>query len=239
MTFGNASRLLPCLLMIAAATSSGPAAAKVSDKTSYKHYTVNGDTPSAIIIDMYKKRRISGRDFTIATIETKVKPGGEMVPGKTCRIKDFSLHSTHVITLPRHRNERRLRGRTRKLFRSFVANARKHELKHRAIYRGCMRRLHRAVQSMRRFSSCDAALREITRLSKIEGKRCKAEHAAFDRREYAVSQKMPLLREAIRDVKALKAARISKAQAARALAGDSGSFGAAKILLRRERSWKD
>ncbi len=232
-----ALRLAPCLLLVPAVASAAPA--KVTDKTTYKHYSVSGNTPTAIVVDMYNQRRISGRDFTIATIETKVKPGGEMVPGKTCRIRNFSLHSTHVITLPRHRSERRLRKRTRRLFRAFVANARKHELKHRAIYRGCMRRLHRAVTRMRRYSGCQAALREIERLSKVEGARCKAEHAAFDKREYAVSSKMPLLREAIRDVNALKAARITKAQATRALAGDAGSFGASNVLLNREKNWRD
>lgn len=232
-------RVVSLSILLAIGAGTMPAQTKVTDTTKYKHYSVRGKTPTAIVVDMYRKRRVSGSDFTIATIETKVKPDGRLVNGRGCKIKNFTMHATHVITLPRHVGERQLNRKTRRLFRSFVASARKHELTHRAIYRGCFKRMDRSIRRMRPRSSCQAAVTEMKRILAVEGKRCKAEHAAFDRREYKVSAKMPLLREAIRDAKAMKAARISKAAAANALAGDSGHLDTSRVLLNREKKWRD
>ena len=225
-----------CLTMVAFPVAGS---AKVSSKTSFTHYTVRGATPTEIVVDMWRKRKVDRRDFTIATIATKIEPGGEFIEKNGCRVKNFSLKTTHLITLPRHANERRLRKRTRRLFRALVKRARDHELTHRRIYRGCIKRFYTKVKRMGTLANCRVAARQIKRIADAEAVRCKAEHAAFDRREYARSSRMPLIREALADAKAMKAARISRASAGRALAGDSGGFGSAAVLMRREKGFAD
>jgi len=161
------------------------------------------------------------------------------VPGKVCELKNFQLNMTHVITLPRHVDERKLRQRTRALFRSFVERAREHELTHRRIYQGCMREFDASVRKMRPRATCKETMREMTRLAEIVGERCKARHAAFDKKEYTRSAGLPLIKQALADTKAMRAASISSASTAGVFAGDAGSFGATATLRRRERGFRD
>ncbi|MCW2305782.1 DUF922 domain-containing Zn-dependent protease [Rhodobium gokarnense] len=207
-------------------------AAPVAGKTVYKHYAVRGETPAEIIVDIWRQRRVNRGDFSIASIQTSVEPSGHLQSGKTCRVKDFSVKTTYVVTLPRHVGERRLKPRTRRLYRSFVKNARQHELTHRAIYQKCMQRFVRSVRQMTPQRSCAAARRVITRIAKLESLRCRAENLAFDKREYAKSARLPLLRQALADTEALKAARLSTGRI-NVFAGDAGAFSSSAVLLRR------
>ena len=218
------------LALLALPAGAPPAAAKIV----YKHYAVRGETPAEIIIDIWRKRRMRHGVFSIADIRTTLKPDGRVVRGKSCQIKDFDVTAEYTITLPRHVNERAMDRRTRRLFRAFVGSARKHELQHRAIYRGCLRRLVRAVRRMQPQTSCAATGQVIVRIAKLEGLRCRAEHMAFDKREFQKSKRLPLVRQALADKKALKAARLSAGNID-VFAGDAGEFSASATLLRRHR----
>lgn len=148
----------------------------------------------------------------LATTSASFRYQADAVTGNGCKLKNFRVSTTFIITLPKATNASQMTPRVRKHWRQFVKHARWHENRHKAIWIGCAKKIERSAKAMGRQSSCKAAWAKAQGIVKTELARCDRLHAAFDRKETARASRIPLIAQALRAPKTRKGrAQIRKA----------------------------
>ena len=192
---GTAAALLGALLFM---TEAAPLSAKPVVKTSFKSYSVPGTSAYALLSYMQANGPHANGSRALATTSASFRYKADAVTSNGCRLKNFQVSTTFVITLPKATQRSGMSSGVRKRWGQFVKHARWHENRHKQIWIGCAKKIERAARSMGRQSSCNAAWAKAQSIVKTELARCDRLHAAFDRRETARASKLPLIAAALR-----------------------------------------
>ncbi|MEM8688748.1 MAG: DUF922 domain-containing protein [Pseudomonadota bacterium] len=192
---GTAAALLSTLLLL---TGTAPAPAKPIVKTSFKSYSVPGTSAYALLSYMQANGPHANGSRALATTSASFRYQADTVTANGCRLKNFQVSTTFVITLPKATQKSKMSSGVRKRWRQFVKHARWHENRHKEIWIGCAKKIERSARRMGRQSSCNAAWAKAQSLVKTELARCDRLHAAFDRRETARASRLPLIAQALR-----------------------------------------
>ena len=175
-----------------------PLAAKPIVKTSFKSYSVPGTSAYALLSYMQRNGPHANGSRALATTAASFRYQADAHNANGCKLKNFRVTTTFVITLPKATNASRMSSKVRKRWRQFVKHARWHENRHKSIWIGCAKKIENSVRSMARQGSCKAAWSKAQSIVKTQLARCDRLHAAFDRRETARASKIPLIAQALR-----------------------------------------
>ena len=187
---------------IIVAATAGSALADIETSTRYRHYTISGATALQLVKDMVRRGPKVGGGEALASIDSDVKFDGRFRPGSRCAIQDLDIKARFVITLPRLRAERAVPRRTRGNFRAFYNSAKRHEETHRAISLKCLGRIRAKVRGLRKLADCQRVKRQIRRIVDAEGRICRRQHDAFDRREQRKLWASVFMRQVVAEAKA-------------------------------------
>ncbi|MEM1198390.1 MAG: DUF922 domain-containing protein [Pseudomonadota bacterium] len=192
---GTAAALLGALLLV---TGPQPVSSKPIVKTSFKSYSVPGTSAYALLSYMQANGPHANGARALATTSASFRYQADAVTANGCRLKNFRVATTFVITLPKATQKSRMPASVRKRWGQFVKHARWHENRHKQIWIGCAKKIERIAGRMGRQSSCNAAWAKAQSIVKTELARCDRLHAAFDRRETARAARLPLIAQALR-----------------------------------------
>jgi len=192
--------LLSVLFVGAGFLAVAPArAAGVTQKTVYRYYPVRGRTALDMVTHMHSNglHGVGRFDKAYATLDMDFKVlGTTRQSADRCHIANFGLALSFKVTLPRLVS--RTRRDARRQFTGFQRFARRHELHHRKLYLGCVRRGVRRIRKFSSIGNCDAWIDKAGAVLVEEFKLCNRQHEAFDRQEQARLLKTALMRTAIR-----------------------------------------
>ncbi len=198
---------LGAVLLIAGAA---PVSAKPIVKTSFKSYSVPGTSAYALLSYMQRNGPHANGSRALATTSASFRYQADAHKANGCKLKNFRVSTTFVITLPKAKNASRMSSKVRRRWGQFVKHARWHENRHKAIWIGCAKKIERVAGSMGRQRSCSAAWSKAQSIVKTELARCDRLHAAFDRRETARASKIPLIAQALRAPKTKRGRAVVK-----------------------------
>lgn len=175
-----------------------PLAAKPIVKTSFKSYSVPGTSAYALLSYMQRNGPHANGSRALATTAASFRYQADTHNANGCKLKNFRVTTTFVITLPKATSASKMPSNVRKRWKQFVKHARWHENRHKSIWIGCAKKIERAASAMNRQSSCRAAWSKAQAIVKTELARCDRLHATFDRKETARASKIPLIAQALR-----------------------------------------
>ncbi len=186
----------------------GAAEAAPQSRTQYSYYTVKGKSAQEVYDAMIARGpHVNGAKAYASTSATSSQEG-KLLPGKQCRVTDYTFNIDFVIRLPRVANEKLLKGETRKRWLAFSDFLRRHEERHRAIWLECASELEERVKALRA-DDCDEVDREAAELWESIRAQCNLKHDAFDTAEQKRLASHPFVKLVIRQAAtALKTATI-------------------------------
>lgn len=114
-----------------------------------------------------------------------------------CRVAKLDFTWRFVMTLPRARNESALPAKTRKLWRSFVARLRSHELHHRDLFVNCGQTFVPKAAAMTA-PQCSSLDRQVRRFVDAQYDACMEIQFAYDRQDTRKIQAHAFIKEAKR-----------------------------------------
>jgi predicted secreted Zn-dependent protease len=201
-------RKLFCLSLAVVAAMSAPISAKPVQKTNYKYYTINGDTPREIYNSMIRRGPdVNGVNAYASTSATSSQDGKLIQKGNACRVDTYTFNIDFTINLPKLKNEKALTGQTSAKWDEFKSFLKTHEEKHRSIWLGCAQSLEAEVKALRGKTWKDLDS-QAAKLWKKMRKSCDKQHAAFDAAEQRRLVKHPfvklVLKQRLTSTKALK-----------------------------------
>ena len=190
---------IAAMLSLALLTGSiAPAEAKPTVKTKYKSYSVPGTTAYDLLSYMQRNGPNVNGSHALASTAANIHHKAGFSKNKTCKLKNYRVSMSFVITLPRAKHASRMPRKVRRRWKQFVKHARWHENRHKAIWIGCAGKIERKIRAMGGSSNCDATWAKASAIAKAELARCDRLHAAFDRKETARASKLPLIAQALR-----------------------------------------
>lgn len=190
-------RLLSVLLLVIAA---GAPARAGKYTTRYSYYAVSGSTAASLHRSLVVPTGFFSSEQSYANIVMKPKIRGFFVPGKRCRTRGFAIDAIFTVRLPRVRPGVAIPKGLRAKLNRFIAFAKRHELTHRRIYIGCMRRAERRIHAVRT-SSCNRYGEQVEKILRREVAACQRLNARFDRSERARLHRQPLIRAVLAPVR--------------------------------------
>jgi len=147
-----ARRLVAIALL--AGLLAGATQAKVVSTTRISYYTVGGSTPGEIFRNILGRGPQIGGADAIASISTRaIQDGGLKDGGGSCRLTDYSVGLTFLITRPRLANPRVLAAGDRAKWNQLNSFIIAHENQHKQNWLACAAALDRHVTTMSA-SSC-------------------------------------------------------------------------------------
>jgi predicted secreted Zn-dependent protease len=157
-------------------------AAKTTQNTNYKYYSINGNSPGEIYSSMVRRGPdVNGVNAYASTSATSSQ-SGRLMQGKSCRVEDYKFEIDFTINLPKLRNENALLGSTKSKWNQFKSFLKTHEEHHRTIWLGCARDLEAQIKALRT-TNCKGLDAQAANLWKNMRKSCDRKHAAFDAAE--------------------------------------------------------
>jgi predicted secreted Zn-dependent protease len=201
-------RKLVCLSLAAIAAMSISVDAKPVQKTNYKYYSINGDTPYEIYNSMIRRGPdVNGVNAYASTSAVSSQDGKLIQKGNSCRVDTYTFNINFTINLPKLKNEKALSGQTSAKWGQFKSFLKSHEEQHRAIWLGCAQKLEGQVKALRG-KTCKDLDSQAAKLWKSMRKSCDKQHAAFDAAEQRRLVKHPfvklVLKQRSSSTKALK-----------------------------------
>ena len=185
------------------------ATAKPHIKTKYTYYTISGKSARSLYQQMIRRGPHIGRERAFATASMKLDPSFKLSGKKSCRFSRFRMNMEFEIRLPKVRNEKSLPKQTRRQWRAFYKFVRRHELRHRAIWISCIKKLERQVRRLRP-KNCNSLEGQFTRALDKAAKACNRRQDAFDRAEQKRLARHPLIVAAERVPRKKRSAKKSR-----------------------------
>lgn len=189
------------LTLVSLPVSAGP----VTSTVTYKYYDFSGGTYLEMLRSILWYGPTIDNDQAFSTLSTRSNWMVRPASADSCHIKSLTFELKHVMTLPRHHNEKNLSPAFRKQVVAFRNNLKRHEEKHRAIQVSCFSGLRKHILVVRKVADCRAYSATIRRTVDKWAPTCSARHAAFDKSEDALTEKMPLVRQALQEINDPKA----------------------------------
>jgi predicted secreted Zn-dependent protease len=177
--------------MIAAAPMIAVAAPITTTK--YQYYNVSGKTAADIYRTMLSRGPFVGGEKAYASTTAQSSQAGALIPGRSCRIRDYKLRMSFVIKLPRVANEDQLPPMVRARWQEFSAFLKKHEETHRAIWTGCAKEFEARVKALSG-SDCGKLDADTARIWEKMKNSCDRKHEAFDIAEHKRLMRHPFVR---------------------------------------------
>jgi predicted secreted Zn-dependent protease len=172
-----------CVAIAVAAAMSLPVSAKPFQKTKYKFYSINGNTPGEIYNSMIRRGPdVNGVNAYASTSATSSQDGKLIQKGKSCRVDSYTFNINFTINLPKLKNEAALTGQTSAKWGQFKSFLKTHEETHRSIWLDCAQTLEAQVGKLQG-KTCKDIDNQAAMLWKKMRKTCDARHAAFDASE--------------------------------------------------------
>jgi len=202
-----------------AIASTGAADAQIRQTTRYQHYTVSGRTSLDLVRSMYRNGpRHWGNSYILARIfmqrkfDVKVRR-----QGSGCRVAGLEQNISFRIILPRMRPSGAMSRHTRRAWTAFVRYLDRHEKTHRKIWLACARRTALRARRLPANPSCDSQRAEVAKIINRIDAVCARQQNDYDRRDSKTTNRQPLMRQAIAQLKRSK----SRAVAANRVRGRS------------------
>jgi predicted secreted Zn-dependent protease len=157
-----------------------------------KYYTITGPDDRALDQQMARlgPPHRGGRAYATLAVDPQYK--GRLIEGSHCRLKDFTVTASFVMTLPRLADGAKLAGPTRGRWKDFQAFVRRHEERHRAIWLGCLARAESRAVALR-VPSCRQLDGAVADVFAEEWAKCEKLHDAFDAAEQVRLRRHPLI----------------------------------------------
>jgi len=144
-------RLLPALPLLLASLGMTPvrALAEVRTERMVAHYAISGRDERALLLDMRRKGpRVQGK-AALASTRLKGRYSAMLrLQGKVCRVQKLLIEAQFIVTLPRISHLRALQASARKRWPGFAARLKRHENRHIAIWRRCLREADSTMRLM-------------------------------------------------------------------------------------------
>jgi predicted secreted Zn-dependent protease len=189
--------LVAALLAITLPSSFAEAKAKTKPRTTYRNYTIAGDTPGEVLVSMIRRGPTVGGVKAYATTLADFTQRGDMISNsKRCQVRQFQFTGTFTITTPRLLNERALTGNSRIAWEGFSAFLKRHEETHRAIWLQCAA-AHEARVKKLVGPNCGVVEARAKKLWEKTRDACRKRHEAFDEAEQRALLRQPLVRMAL------------------------------------------
>ena len=186
------------VIVLSAACSSGAAVAAPNVSTKFKSYSVPGSSAQQLFSHMSRYGPHANGSPALATTAASFSHSAKLDEKRSCRLRDYTVNMSFVITLPKARNQNAMSKPLRKRWKQFASHARWHELQHKAIWIGCAKKIERKVRQIGRQSSCEVAWSKARNIANAELARCDQLHAAFDNKESTRAASLPLIKQALR-----------------------------------------
>jgi len=161
--------------------------------TKYQYYNVSGKTAADIYSTMLSRGPHVNGEQAYASTTAQSSQAGSLIPGRSCRIRDYKLRMSFVIKLPRVANEDQLPPMVRARWQEFSAFLKKHEETHRAIWTGCGKEFEARVKALSG-SDCGKLDAETARIWERMKNSCDRKHEAFDIAEHKRLMRHPFVR---------------------------------------------
>lgn len=191
---GVIMRKVICLGLAVMASMSVHVDAKPVQKTKYKYYNINGDTPGEIYNSMIRRGPdVNGVNAYASTSATSSQDGKLIQRGNSCRVDTYIFNIDFTINLPKLKNEKALSGQTSTKWDQFKSFLKTHEEKHRSIWLDCAQSLEAQVKVLRG-KTCKDLDGQAAKLWKKMRKSCDKQHAAFDAAEQRRLVKHPFVK---------------------------------------------
>lgn len=172
-------------------------ATEIVHKTEISHYQIDGQTPLELVREMNRKGEKAGDRVMLASIATEANYVMKF-PSDSCARGRLHVNATFAVRLPAPRS--RLPEATAKSFNIFYGFLKKHEETHRQINLQCMARVKdrtdRLLETMQSCSQRKAMRAKLAAIISAETERCRARHAALDRRDEPKVGRFALYRDA-------------------------------------------
>jgi predicted secreted Zn-dependent protease len=171
--------------------------AEAKSSTTYKTYTIAGDTAGEVLISMIRRGPTVGGVKAYATTLADFRQRGDMIGNRnSCKVRKYDFDGKFVITLPALKNERALTGQSRQAWEQFSVFLKRHEETHRAMWEQCSAEHIAAVKRISA-KTCSAVERKARELWNQTRERCRKRHDRFDAAEQQALFRQPLVRMAI------------------------------------------
>jgi predicted secreted Zn-dependent protease len=142
----------------------------------------SGDTAATLYNSMLRRGpHVNGAKAYAAT-SAESSQRGKLLPGRSCRVKDYRFTIAFTIKLPRLKEGASLPPPVRGRWQQFSAFLKKHEETHRSIWLACARDLETRVNALRA-DSCEEVDATAGRMWEDIQKSCTKKHDAFDAAE--------------------------------------------------------
>jgi predicted secreted Zn-dependent protease len=184
--------------IVFAVFSFGTALASPAVSTKYKTYSVPGKSAQQLFAHMSRYGPHVNGSPALATTAANITHSAKLNRQKRCRLKNYKMNMSFIITLPKARNQSTMSKSQRKRWNQFSAHAKWHELQHRTIWIKCARHIERKVRKMRAQRTCEMAWSIARKIANSELEKCDAKHSAFDKRESKRAARLPLIAQAMR-----------------------------------------
>ncbi len=171
----------------------GAALSQPLNSTKYTYYTISGNNAGAIYATMVNRGPRVGGVKAYAKTSAISTPSAQIIPGKTCKLKDYKMNFAFNINLPRLKNEGALTGNTKTQWRNFASFLKIHEETHRKIWLEYGAALEAKVWNIKA-GSCDELAAKIIKLRDQMGRECSKKQDAFDAAEQKKLMRHPFVR---------------------------------------------
>ena len=188
-------------LAVLALTGAMAAQAQPHATTVVKRYAISGKTERALLMDMRRKGpRVQGHPALASTKLAAHYAARLEARAGQCRVRDFRLEATFIVRLPRLRQPQRLTHGAKKHWPGFLARLRRHENRHIAIWRGCLKQADRELRRLTA-RNCQTLKRRMKERYRRIMQACDRRHDAFDAHEHHVAHTLPFIRAALGEMR--------------------------------------
>ena len=200
----------------------GTAEARPSSVLKLKYYLIAGSTAGQLDQQMTTRGPVHGRGRAYANLVVKPDYSGQLVQGRSCKIRNFKISAEFTMTLPKLAPGTRLSGDLKSRWNSFQAFAKRHEEGHRTIWLDSMGKAERRIKTLSA-RSCSELDRRIDQVFEEEWQKSERRQDAYDLAEQKKLSKHPLI---------VAATRVPRAKA-QAIAASQSNYARAVRLRKR------
>jgi predicted secreted Zn-dependent protease len=175
----------------------GSAEARPSSVTKVKYYAIAGSTARDLDYQMTTRGPIHGRGRAYANLVVKPDYAGQLVQGRSCTVKNFTISAEFIMTLPTLAPGTRLPAGLKSQWASFQAFAKKHEEGHKAIWLDSMGKAQRRIEALNA-PGCGELDRRIEQVFDEEWRKSERRQDAYDLAEQKKLARHPLIVAATR-----------------------------------------
>ena len=157
----------------------GSAAADVQSKTTYKYFTVTGNTAREIYQSLLRHGPALGDPDALASTKVNLTQHPTLAEGQTCKMQNFTARMTYQINLPRLSSSSAPSPAIRQNWMSFAGALKTHEERHRLIWTACAERLSWQALHLKP-GNCKSFKEAYFKISKSFTTTCTTANSAFD-----------------------------------------------------------